>query len=157
MKRRIAFWGIAAVLICGYFITGWFIARDGTTDTQQIGSLIERGKIAIERHDLGDIVACVSGDYRDNNGLTYMTLRVQAAQWLRTGRDIKIAGRILSVQVAGVEGRTAYHATVRVDGESVFNGDLSLYLKKEPAWRYLVFRVREWKVVAVEGYPSVLE
>ncbi len=157
MKRRIAFWGIAAVLICGYFVTGWFIARDGMTDTQQIRSLIEHGKIAIERHDLGDIVSCVSGDYRDSHGLTYMALRVQAAQWLRTGRDIKIAGRILNIEVVGAEGKMAYHATVRVDGESVFNGDLLLSLKKEPAWRYLVFRVREWKVVAVEGYPSVLE
>ena len=157
MRRDLTILGIAALLVCAYLAAGHFIARDSRPDETQIRALVRTGERAVERHNLGEIMDCISEDYKDSNGLTYAALRMRAAQELRDIPPVKVIGSLLSMRLGGETAVARYRVTVQGERETIFSSVLSLDLKKEPVWRYLIFRAEAWKVTAVEGYPSYIE
>jgi len=157
MRRNLIIVIIVAMLACAYLIAWRSIARETISDEASIGNLIALGERAVEQRDLGDTMACVSRDYEDGNGLTYPALRARSAQALQSVHDVEIKGKVFGLTVNGDKAIVVYGVDVVLDGEKAFHGSLDLIMKKEPTWRHWIFRVKEWKIVAVEGYPSAFE
>ena len=156
MRREMALWGAVALLVCGYLVARPAVTHETAADEAQVRALIAAGEQAIERHDVQAAMACVSRDYEDSNGLTYRALRIRVAQDVRSVPDVNLGGRVLDVQITGDEARVSYRVSVQGEGQLYFNGTLTLSLKKEPVWRYLIFRGKGWKLIGAEGYGSVL-
>jgi hypothetical protein len=163
MRRGIIVLLIAIIVACSYVVAWWAVAPRTMWDSgrKQFSSLMNQAVSAIEHRDLNGAMAVISLNYRDSHGLTYAALRIRAAQVLQTARHIEVPGSLHRLLFRGDTAQAQYYAVVRVDGEEVFRGDLRLELRKEmeTTWRYLIFRyrVKEWKIVAIEGYPSELE
>lgn len=157
MRRKLAYLVALAVLVCSYLVAWRFVSREVGSSEEQIFQLLKRGERALERRDLAEAMSCISHNYSDVNGLTYAAIRVRAAQALQSSPELKVSGALRHVRADEAAAEVNYYISVRSGGEDLFSGQLSLELAKEPTWRYVIFRTREWKITSAEGYPSMLE
>ena len=154
MRRDFVLVVAAVVFGCAYLLVGQMVTRDSRSDSQQIAALIASGERAVEHRDLADVMSGVSRNYSDVNGLTYPALRMRAAQALRNSSSLSVNGRVLNTRVNDSQAALQYKVSVKGDDGNLFSGTLTMDLKKEPVWRYGIFRARQWKVVSMDGYPT---
>lgn len=122
------------------------------TDEARIKKLITEGARAVESEDIDAVTAKVSYNYRDDYGLTYLSLRETLKREFTSLSDIRVEHEKLSIEVK--EGKAIAEVDVRViatvgpttgfivgDGRSPVR--LRFFLEKERA---------KWLVVKTEGF-----
>jgi len=137
----LAAWGIYAVAT---------VDRRG--DEAQIRSMIADTAAAVERRDLGGTIACLSGDYKDADGMNYDRLRVVVAQALQSDSKFTTSVEVTALQITGKDASATVRAIVNgANGEQIYNRNLILTLRKEPARHKVLVPVEVWRVTNVRG------
>lgn len=138
-------------------------ARPKGTDREQIARMLVQGEAAVERKDVSGVTRFISEDYRDSLGFSASSVKYQIGDYLRRkgALDLNIPSRSVQIDVSP-DGRTAsarFHvsaiAASPTGGSNQTEMDISLQLKKEKVYYYLVVPGQEWKVTSAEGYAGL--
>src|SRR5262249_50282566 len=128
-----------------------------------IRSIFVRGERAIEERKVPEVMALVSRDYRDDEGLRFGSLRLLAARQMRDAQSIEITipDQLLHIEVEP-DGKHAW-AQARVDIRVAtsfgttedLSSTLSFRFVKEPVRYYLMFPGEEWRLIKAEGWHGM--
>jgi hypothetical protein len=166
MSRRAILIGGCLALLLGS--VGWLRAMayaPAGTDEEQILAQIQRAERAAELLSASGLMRVVSGEYKDENGITRPVLGHQARARLResTSLDVTVPLRQLRIQVAP-DRRTAtsrgpveLRITDRQGQTRPHSLTPAVEWRKEPTRRYLLFPVEEWRVVRVQGMTELAD
>ena len=148
---RTAAWITLSVFAAAYLI--YAIATiDRRGDEVQIRSLIQDAAAAIQKHDLGGTISCVSVHYKDSTGLNYDRLRNLTATTLRIENDYTTSAEILRLDITGKDAVADVHAVVRsVGGRALYDRELTLILQKESSRHAGIIPVEVWRVISVSN------
>jgi hypothetical protein len=156
MKRLFVI--IPFVILGVLAVVGWrsTLAEERLSDEVRIRELLARGQQAITDKDVGEAMSCISRNYRDNMGLTYEAIRLQARQAIREGDyDVTLDAPRISINGASATAETHVEASTHGSGKDSqpMSFDLELELAKEPAKQWLVFPVTRWRITSMDGLP----
>jgi hypothetical protein len=123
-------------------------------DRARIKSLIKKGAESIEQKDIDGVMSCVSFNYRDEHGLTYLSLKESFKKFFQRYGRISIEYENLTIKVNDREAMAGLD--VRVIGAvgkqtRYIAGDISdpvrvvFHLEKERL---------KWQFVKTSGIPS---
>jgi len=130
----------SAVLLLILFITPVIIYLIWPSDESRIRKLFRKGAPAIEREMLDDVMAAVSFNYRDEQGLTYLSVKEGMRKVFQRMDNIKVEYEITGIDV------TATTATALLDvriiasygtdtgyfmGDAAHPAHLTFFLEKE--------------------------
>ncbi len=137
-------------------------ARPKGSDQEQLARMLVDAESAVERGDVGGVTRYVSPDYRDNLGLSATSVKYQISDYIRKRRSIQltIPSRTVHVTVNpdGRTGSVQFHLSAQTaseSGSSRGDMDLSLQVRKERVYYYLVFPGEEWRVTSADGYSGM--
>ncbi len=165
-KPRAVRKGIALAVACLLILAAFFVVRGGPprSDEEQIRDLITTGKSAVEAHNLPTVMGLISKDYKDSFGFNRDRLRILLGQTFRDQADttVNVSALQISVSRASATAAGATEATAQmtasISSRSRASGDLhsgdypiTLHLKKEPGYRFLVLPQEKWRVVSASG------
>jgi len=138
-----------AIALAGYVIFAW-LTVDRRGDDARIRSLFADTVVAVNKRDLGGAMRWVSEEYKDENGLNHDRLRMLVAQGLRVEKDFTASGELLSLNVQGDEAKATVHALVKDEsGETLYDRNLSVSLRKESGRHAWFVSTTVWRVVSV--------
>ena len=144
----------AVLILVGVTWILWGVLTvDRRGDEARIRSLIEDTVTAIQKRDLGGVMRCVSGDYRDDDGNSYDKLRMLVAQALRAETEYKASAEIRRIAIGKDRAVVELQAAV-TSGEGIrmdYKRDLTLLWRKESARHLLIIPVSVWRVVKAEN------
>lgn len=146
-KRAKEILTVIAAILCFLIIRELMV-----TDEQRIKRVIYDGKAAIEQEDLEGVMEQVSRSYKDDYGLTKVSIIPLFQRLFQQFDDIQI--RIEEIQITVEEGSTG-RVSLQAWG-TVSLGDERGYLIGTPeAPCYVVFTLakegRKWRVIKTEG------
>ena len=147
-KRRIILFSLVLCLAAALFVL-W------PTDTGRIRKLIKEGAGAVESRDREGVMEKVSFNYRDDHGMTYLSLREVVKRELQRLSEISIEYENLEIRVSGDT------ATAQLDLRVIAaSGNEKGYLIgdiKSPARLKLILDKEhtKWRVVRIEGFHVV--
>jgi len=161
MKR--SSWAIVGIICALAAALVYFHAsgRPKPSDEEHIQMLLAKGQSAIERKDLKGVMSCISKDYSDSAGFTFDILRAQALEAIGTEGQYDVLLEHTSVEahrntaIANTQ-VTVYLALDHNGMHQLFNGPITLRLRKEESKRFLVIPTRIWKVMRIDGLPYAL-
>ena len=157
---------LAAIVITASAAFGIKLAVDSRrprgTDVQQLRRMLLEGEAAVEARRPADINRFISGDYRDNLGMSDTSLKYQIREYLQQRQAVELTIPSESIQINvdpdGRAGTVQFQVSVtsQVAGNALANQhSLSLRVAKERVHYYWVFPGEEWRVTSAEGYmPS---
>ncbi len=147
---RTLLWLSAIALAIGYGIYA-FATVDRRSDEAQIRSLVVTTTKAIDSQDLGGTVACLSQNYKGDDGLNYDRLRVLIAQAMRAHPQYTAKSKLKSLEITGSEAVMQVDLTVHTqqDGD-IYKPNMIIHLAKEPTRHMGLVPTRVWRVVKVE-------
>ena len=165
MDRRgvIAAVAVLALVLAG---VGTKLAVDAAhprgSDQEQLERMLVDGQSAVERKDIPGVTRFISEDYRDSLGLSASSVKYQIGDYLRShgALQLNIPSRSVEIQVNpdGKTGSVRFHVTATsasANGSSRSDMDMSLGVKKERVYYYVVFPGEEWRVTSAEGYAAL--
>lgn len=88
---------IGLLLLAAAIGTLWFL---WPTDESRIRKLFKEGARAVESRDLDGVMAKVSFNYRDEHGMTYLSLKEVLKREFQRLSDISIEYEVLKIRVA---------------------------------------------------------
>lgn len=144
----------ATILLAALLVLWRLAAVPAPPETQQVRERLEEVRQAIERRDLNTIMDAISDDF-EAFGYSPDRLRVEIASAFRRGVKPHVRYTNPSVNVIGKEATVNMQVEVWWE-EQGFVGrheptDIQLYLRKEPAHKWLVIPTEKWRVVDIEG------
>lgn len=147
---RTLLWLSAIALAIGYGIYA-FATVDRRSDEAQIRSLVVTTTKAIDSQDLGGTVACLSQNYKGDDGLNYDRLRVLIAQAMRAHPQYTAQSKLKSLEITGNEAVMQVDLTVHTQqGGDIYKPNMTIHLAKEPTRHMGIVPTRVWRVVKVE-------
>jgi len=124
------------------------------TDKARIRKMINRGTAAIEQEDLKGVMSCVSLNYRDDYGMTYLYLRESFRRFFRRydGIDVKYSRLRIEVDDRKATAELDVRVLAGKGGDRRYiAGSLS-----DPI--HIVFSLEKeklkWQVTKTEGVPT---
>jgi hypothetical protein len=164
-RRIIVIAGCVALLLGGVAWLRAMAYAPAGTDEQQIVAQIQRAERAAELLSSSGLMRVVSGDYKDENGITRPVLGHQARARFQeaTNMDVTVPLRQLRIQVdpdrrkATSSGPVELRITDRQGQTHPYSLNPTVDWRKEPTRRYLLFPVEEWRVVRVQGMNELAE
>lgn len=144
--------------VAAYTSWQYAMADEGASDEIRIRKVLAKGQQAIMTKDLRATMECVSGDYRDPNGMTKETLRLHALRAMRTvqGYEIRLDAPLITQESehrAIAETRVEVIAYVMDVPSEPLIFELVLEMAKEKERRWFVFPVTRWRVTSMSGLP----
>lgn len=129
----------------------WFL---WPTDESRIRKLIKEGADAVEARDVDGIMAKVSFSYRDNHGMTYLSLKEILKREIQRHTDISVEYDDLRIQVSG--GMATAEADIRViattgNETGYIIGDVKTPVRLRFA---LEKEGTKWHIVRIEEYGT---
>src|SRR5512139_811682 len=95
MRRKVYILAVFIVCLAGVLIVFW------PSDERRIRVLIKDGIEAVESENIAAVMSRVSFSYRDDHGLTYLTLREWLKSQFQIFTEIDVEDGELSVSVSG--------------------------------------------------------
>lgn len=142
------------VLLIALFVLWRIAATPIPPEDQQVRERLEEVRLAIVGRDLNTVMDAISNDF-DALGYTRERLRLEAAAAFRRGIHSHIRYSDVGVNVVGKESTVTMRVEVSWEEQGYLNRhepmDVRLYLRKEPAKKWLVVPTEKWRVVSVEG------
>lgn len=148
---RLAIWLALAVLLAAYGIYA-FETLDRRADDVQVRAIIDNAAAAVQQHDLGGAIACVSRNYKDPAGLNYDRLRMLAAHSLNNELKYNVSAQTDSLAVRGDEATAL--VTVKISesgGGTLYSRSLTVEFARERGRHALFVPVRVWRIVSVDN------
>lgn len=159
---------IAAVIVLALVLAGvgtkmaLDAARPKGTDQEQIARMLVQGQAAVERKDVPGVTRFISEDYRDGLGFSASSVKYQIGDYLRRKGALQLNIPSRSVEIiVSPDGQTAsarFHVSAIAaspNGSNQTEMDMSLQLKKEKVYYYVLFPGHEWKVTSADGYGAL--
>ncbi len=145
-------WYLAIVALMAVYSGYAFLTVDRRGDEEQLRSLVESAATAVQDRSIGGAIGCVSRSYKDDNGLNYDRLRLLAAQAMRMEERYTARAEIRNLSIDGAKATVDIHASViPAGGGKLYDRDVTLILRKEPARHMLVAPVKVWRVVSTKN------
>ncbi len=148
---------LATIVILGGLLAYQKLSAPLPPDDEQISALLTAGEAAVESRSVRRALSCISRDYSDPTGLNSDALRLQVIEAFRAADAYDVTMQTAEMRIAGDTADVQTLVTVAAvkdgDRHEVFEGQITIKLKKEPAKRYLVFPTKTWRVVGMAGLP----
>ncbi len=137
---------VAGVLLLGAGVVWWLYPRP--SDRELIAEVVRRAEHGVETKDVGEIMSCVSPDYRDSEGLTRTQVLRLALAWSRERQQAHVSIEDYQLTLAPPEATATLLAAVALSG-------VEAPRPMEARVRFRKIRRglgRVWVVEAVEGH-----
>ncbi len=144
-RARVA---VPAVVLLGAVAAWWL--RPGPSDRELIAEVVRQAEHGVETKDVGEIMSCVSPDYRDSEGLTRTEVFRLALAWSKQRQTAQVSVEDYAVEVTPLEATATLTAVVTPEGQgevSPMRLHVTVQFRKE---RRGLRRV--WLVRSVEGH-----
>jgi hypothetical protein len=125
------------------------------SDQDQIASAIETARSAVQSRKASGVLTVVSADYHDPVIANVDQLHAYLIHAFRNSGPITVQTSANTITVHGNTAQSVSHVTLKGanNGDSYFDGNITLTWKREPARRFLVFPTTTWRVVSAD-YPG---
>lgn len=145
-------WIGAAVFVAVYAVYA-FVTVDRRSDEVVIRSIITDASSAAGNRNAGGVVTCLSRDYRDDAGNSYLRLRQFVAQAMKAQIDYSVQTNIGEVNVEGSQATVdvAVKVTQARSADPLYERLLTVHFSKEPGRHALVVPVKVWRVTTVDN------
>jgi ketosteroid isomerase-like protein len=121
-------------------------APNSVSDTEQIDQqLITAANSACNR-DVEGIMTVFSDGYQDSDGNNPERMNMMLRREFSNVQNVTVSLSTINVTVQGDEATSTCHVTIRGDGQSVFDGPITLGWQREATRRYLVIPDKTWRV-----------
>jgi hypothetical protein len=135
------------------------------SDEEQILTQIRQAQQAAEMLSPGALMRVVSGDYRDENGITRPVLGNQARNGLREAQRVEVTIAMNQLHIEVDPGRREATSTGPIElryldrsgGMQTLSLHPTVKWRKERVRRYLLIPAEEWLVVRADGLSSLTE
>jgi ketosteroid isomerase-like protein len=126
---------------------------------EQISSLIIDAKSAVEHKDLRRTMSYISDDYTGSDSMSRSQMQAYIIKAYRDSDRYSIAITKADIQVTGDTAKAdldvKIYSSYNHQNDEVFNGPVTILLKKEPARRWLIFPTSKWRVSGASGLPTL--
>ncbi len=146
-----------AALLCLVGV-GLFLRQNGPplSDTDQIREVLSLGEEAVESHNVPAMMGLVSKDYKDDMGFNKDRLRLLAMNAFRDQESTWVTLDNVSIQPKGDSAVVNTDLTVESTSRQSENTThetypITLTLRKEPGYRFLVLPTQRWRVIKASG------
>ncbi|MER3474750.1 MAG: hypothetical protein C4335_12135 [Armatimonadota bacterium] len=155
MKRSTWLAIAGAGLLLAVLLVLWRVASTpAPPEDQQVRQRLEEIRLAVERRDLNAIMDAISNDF-EAFGYSPDRLRLEIASAFRRGVKPHVRYTNPSINVIGKEATVNLRVEVWWEDRGLVSRheptDIQVYLRKEPARKWLVIPDEKWRVVDVEG------
>ncbi len=144
----------AAVILAGLLVLWRMAVTPVPPEDQQVRDRLEEIRLAVEQRDLNAIMDAISQDF-DAFGYSPDRLRIEIASAFRRGIKPHLRYSNPSVNIIGKEASVNVRVEVWWEDQGSVSRheptDIQVYLRKEPARKWLVIPTEKWRVVDVEG------
>lgn len=144
----------AAVILAGLLVLWRVAVTPVPPEDQQVRDRLEEIRLAVEQRDLNAIMDAISQDF-DAFGYSPDRLRIEIASAFRRGIKPHLRYSNPSVNIIGKEASVNMRVEVWWEDQGSVSRheptDIQVYLRKEPARKWLVIPAEKWRVVDVEG------
>ncbi|MFQ3550024.1 MAG: hypothetical protein SNJ70_09780 [Armatimonadota bacterium] len=143
-------WLISLLIAVVVYVVGAYVTFDRSSDEQQIISAIENSAKAVEEKDLGKLFKPVSREYKDSSGMNYEKARVLIAQGLSGDTNYNASVSIGNIEFASdmATVNVKAHITELRTGRTIYNRQITLNFRQEPARHALFIPIKKWRVVS---------
>jgi hypothetical protein len=148
---RTGLWVALITCVLGYLIWA-FATLDRSPDAVQVKSLVSSIVKAVQDRNLPGVVSHISRSYKDSEGFNYDRLWALIAEALRIERPFDVSARIISIKIDGTRAKMLVDARAWfLDEEVVYQRNLTVHLRKEPARHALIMPTRVWRIIRIDG------
>ncbi|MEJ5252786.1 MAG: hypothetical protein HPY54_06855 [Chthonomonadetes bacterium] len=144
----------AAVILAGLLVLWRMAVTPVPPEDQQVRDRLEEIRLAVEQRDLNAIMDAISQDF-DAFGYSPDRLRIEIASAFRRGIKPHLRYSNPSVNIIGKEASVNMRVEVWWEDQGSVSRheptDIQVYLRKEPARKWLIIPTEKWRVVDVEG------
>jgi len=144
-----------AVVLVGIFLAPLLVYFFWPSDENRIRKLFREGAAAVEAEKIEAVMAAISFHYRDDHGMSYLTIKKGMEDIFLRWDSLSIGYQIREVQVD--EGRASAELDLRVtavtgEGPGYVLGDA----EQPAAVRFFLEKERmKWYVTKTEGLPRM--
>jgi ketosteroid isomerase-like protein len=144
--KKLIFVGL---LLLGLALAAFLLSRPKVSDANQIFSVIDELKVAVERKNTQDIMNHISEAYHDSSNLTQRDLQLMSLQLARTGGNIKVnITDYTEPKITGKKAMLSLAAEIKyTEGGEITSstGKIIFSFAKEKG---------KWKVIKAEGWQN---
>jgi hypothetical protein len=164
-RRTLLVAGCLAVLLGGI---AWLRALAQPlpgTDEQQILAQIQQGKHAAELLSSSGLMRFVSGEYKDENGITRPVLGYRVREQFKESRGLEVTIPTDQIRIQVDPARREALSTFPLElrfldeqgGVHPYSMNPSLHWRKERVRRFLVFPLEMWRVTRADGITGLTD
>jgi len=132
-------------------MTWWWVSYTSIPLEERLANMVMKLKEAIEKKQYGEVMRCISPQYKDSAGVTYEDIKNALQDYVRNP-DLHVKVEVTAMTIysrsntAVIDTRIGVMITIGERNYSISPVNLTIFMQRE---------LIRWRIIAVEGWQRI--